>query len=225
MPDEKADKPVYWKSGLDQLDFLPGEPPVDKEAGWQKLHDRLQHSRRKKKAGGYWVAAACLLGVMILTRLLLMQPGDSLVKKDPPSTRKTSPTPRPVIDNPETVAFLPPSSNKRSSLPDIKNKLHPVAKAATTSGLMVPPDTIMEIPSPTAIVQPVDTVQLITAAPKKKLRVVHINEVDRPAEDTQLASNVPVSSAKLSREDDAAGFSLSRNASDNIVKIKLSSSN
>lgn len=227
MPDEKANKSFYWKDKLDRLDFIPGEPPVDKEAGWQQLQDRLQKRPRKKKKIAYWIAAACLLGVMLLTKLQLMQPEENLVKRDTHPAPRTSLKHLPVTGNQKFLATLKQTAKKNIHPPESKNKLYPVViKAATTSGPVPLPDTVKEILPETISYQLVDTVLLITAAPKKKLRVVHINEVNRPEDDTQLASNDPApSSTKLSRENSLPNFSVSRNASDNIIKIKISSSN
>jgi hypothetical protein len=74
-----------------------------------------------------------------------------------------------------------------------------------------------------------DTIAMITSTPqKKKLRVVHINELGKPVEEEiQFARNTltPTFEATFFRQDGLPGFSLSRNASDNIVKIKLPPSN
>ena len=226
MPDEKAGNPFYWKDKLDGLDFLPGEAPVDKEAGWQQLQDRLQKRPRKKKKIAYWIAAACLVGVMLLTKLRLMQPEETLVKRNTHPAPQTAPR-LPATGNQEALAALKQTVKNNIHLPESKNKLYPVViKAATTSGPVPLPDTVKEILPETIPYQPADTVLLITAAPKKKLRVVHINEVNRPEDDTQLASNDPApSSAKFLEKNSLPDFSVSRNVSDNIIKIKISSSN
>ena len=227
MSDEKVNKSFYWKDKLDELDLLPGEAPVDKEAGWQQLRNRLQKKPRKKKGIAYWIAAACLVGVMVLTRLQLMQPEETLVRRDTHPAPRTSLKHLPVTGNQKFLATLKQTAKKNIHPPESKDKLYPVVVKAAATGEPVPlPDTVKETLPAADPYQPVDTVHLITAAPKKKLRVVHINEVNRPEDDTQLASNDPApSSAQLSRENSLPNFSVSRNASDNIIKIKISSSN
>ena len=228
MPDEKANNPFHWKNKLDELTGIPGEPPFDQPAAWQALHDRLQKKPLPRVATKYWIAAACLLCVIILSGLMLTQPDVIIVKRATQSTRHFSPKPvtQPVSHEADAVAFQPVIKNKPISPPIPKNNLHPSLVHAAVGRPMLLPDTTDNTLLAITIPQPHDTMHLTAAAPaKKKLRVVHINELNNTVDDGHLASNLAAASSKKSMSEDDAGLSLSRNASDNILKIKLSSSN
>lgn len=226
MPDEKADK-FHWKSKLEQLADLPGEAPFDQAAAWQKLYGRLQKKPLSRKTNRYWIAAACLLFVMVLSWLIWLQPGATLVKNTKPGY--TSPQSPPVLPSRDAVAVAVQQAVKKKSVSPLltkKVRSHLVNVAATSRPVLPAPDIIKEVLPPIVIHQPVvDTIRLIAAAPKKKLKVVHVNELNNTAEDGHLASNTTSSLKERLRADERSGFSTSRNASDNIIKIKLSSSN
>lgn len=75
MLNENYNNTGDWRSKLEALDNLPGETIINKNASWEKLHDRLREKRSSKKIIWYWSAAACLL-------LVLMVPLINLIKKD-----------------------------------------------------------------------------------------------------------------------------------------------
>lgn len=230
MPDEKANNPFHWKSQLEQLADIPGEAPFDQAAAWQKLYGRLQKEPLSRKTNRYRIAAACLLCIMVLSWLVWVQPGTPLVKDSEPRPG-TLPKSFPDLPSRDAAAVSVQQAVKKKSASPLstKNKVHPplVNIAATSRPVLPDPDIIKEVFPPIVIHQPVvDTIRLIAAAPKKKLKVVHVNELNNTAEDMQLASNATASSIKeLLRADERSGFSTGRNASDNIIKIKLSSSN
>ena len=229
MPDEKADSAFCWRDKLDQLSGLPGEAPVNQAAAWQKLHDRLQQKTPGKKTVLYWIAAACLLCALALSWPVLIRPDHALVTIAQPK-QESSRQSFHKTDSQGALAVSLPQGSKKKSVPrlDPKTNPHPaLVHAAIMSPPAIPPNTIKNLLQPIAMRQPQDTVHLMAAAPvKNKLRVVHINELNSTVENAHLASNAPLSSpGKSSGGDDLSGFSLSRNASDNIVKIKLSSSN
>src|SRR5258705_1506391 len=66
MSNENYNNTGDWRSRLEALDNLPGEPLIDKNASWEKLHDRLREKKGNKKIIWYWSAAACLLLVLMI---------------------------------------------------------------------------------------------------------------------------------------------------------------
>jgi hypothetical protein len=78
--------------------------------------------------------------------------------------------------------------------------------------------------------QSADTVNsnLISAIPsRKRLRVIHINDLEKQSE-LEIrygGAAFPSAQSKSSSYEGIPAFSLSKNSSDNIVKIKLSPSN
>ena len=228
MPDEKANKAFHWRNRLEQLDGIPGEAPVDQAAAWQRLHDRLQKKPVHRKTAWYRIAAACLFFVLALSWLVLVQPVTSLVKDTKPRQDTSSKSFRALQGRDVAAVSTQHAAQKKSISPVLaKSKVHAalVNVAVTSLPALPDADTLKEISAPLVIHQAVDTILLTAAVPKKKLRVVHINELNNTVEDMHLASNAPPSSTKFLHADDLSGFSVSRNASDNIVKIKLSSSN
>ena len=55
-----------WKSKLEELESLPGEAMPDKNTAWEKLHARLEGKKPQRKAVWYWIAAACILFLFIV---------------------------------------------------------------------------------------------------------------------------------------------------------------
>ncbi|MBE7169391.1 MAG: hypothetical protein INR73_02310 [Williamsia sp.] len=233
MEDKKANSPLQWRDKLNGLSSLPGEAQLDKAAGWQQLHERLHAAPKKKQKTVYWMAAACLLGVMILTRLVSIQPahpGNALVEGgQKKSSQVVAAPPQPLPAGQEPVVALQATEKKKVVLPDrTKKGFHPALVRATVADQPAFfQDTANEILLPAAILPLFDTVQQLATATKKKLPVVHINELNRGAEEgVQLTRNASIrASARYLQDDDLSSFSTSRNASDNLLKIKLSSSN
>jgi hypothetical protein len=80
----------------------------------------------------------------------------------------------------------------------------------------------------TNIIEQQDTIGIVSATPiRRKLRVVHINDLDNPlAEDNQFSKHYKAPSFKTKLNQDAfPDLTVSRNNSDYILKIKLPPSN
>lgn len=128
MPHEKHDEPVRWKKELDALERLPGEPPTDKNAAWEKLHRRLQDEPYRKKAIGYWVAAAAsLLLIVGLSWWTMREKESTLVndneRQEPPHA---SVAPVTATGNKDSVVLSPPLLIKKSNAATVetKSKIH-----------------------------------------------------------------------------------------------------
>ena len=217
---------MHWKSKLDELEIIPGEAPFDRTAAWQTLKGRLQQRPVRRTKAWYWVAAACLLGIIVLSMLMRTQPDAPLVNRDAQPKHLSLPKTLPQPAGGEVVTTPPQQLVKVKSISPhtTERKGHPVLVRAVESQLVLSPDPINNTLPAITIPLPNDTAHLVTAIQaKKKLRVVHINELNGAVDDVHLASNAPAASSKKYLHDDDAGLSLSRNASDNIVKIKISS--
>jgi hypothetical protein len=232
MLHEKPDEIYHWKNELAGLEQLPGEEGVDKNRLWEKLHDRLREKPARKKAGWYWMAAACLLLAVALPVVLHHKHPDGMAKNKPRHIREVRSTNLPAI----TSAIVPPISqapahkgqaNKplKKALPHVSgHTIAPVAEAEPPI-LPVPPPAHTESSNLAAFT---DTPRLVATVPaKKKLRVVHINELDTSLEEVYPATKnaTAVYQLKPVNQPISRMFEFGTNVSDDLVKIKLSPSN
>jgi len=219
MLHERPVEPDGWKDKLDRLDNLPGEPWADKNAAWDKLYHRL-HEKPKRKAGAWWLAAAVFLLLVLMASLLLTHKVEKTwVKNNPLPVHTDIPAPVPA-----------PVQGK---------KAYPVAPAVMAKNKKPLPLNVRPIDTP--IVAPVATVappvktdtQLLANAmvlpSPKKLRVVHINELEAPAgNDVQTARqpNNRTLHFSLTQTEDARMVSYeTTNAGFNPFKVKIRAQN
>ena len=233
MSNEKRSDSFHWKNELDKLDHLPGENQIDKAQAWDKLYKRLRTRRQRRAVPLFWMAAAVLALAFGLTWMFKGRETRDLTNVNEPSIKLLRP------DGPE---IMQPNDSSSGNTPRIQQTAiaAPVAKVKirqedknrqphlpeTGTGI---DSTVQQAPDViTHIIRVPDTGVVAVVTPvKKKLRIIHINDLDKSLpqiEYAQTPSSIPVTS-RLSRHDGVSAFMLSRNASDNIVKIKLSPSN
>ncbi len=231
MEDERAGEPLQWRNALDELTVLPGEAAIDKEAAWNRLQVRLQKKPRRKSVVPYWAAAAAtLLFVMAVWWMHGKQPHGRLTdgkQLPPPATRATVPVPAPEQ---QAMVAVPQGVQKKSLNAPVRTK-----SGLRTAGAVPPPAAVIvkqdlpDLPSPavTLPTQPsADTQHALAVLPvQKKLRIVHLNELGVAPAETPLArtAGAPYLQAKLSNTEDLSKFFITRNTSDDILKVKLSS--
>lgn len=242
MLHEKHDDPFHWKNKLDELDHIPNEPGRDKAASWVKLHQRLREKDVSRSTLWYWTAAACILisaGIL----LLVPKPGhiEMSVTDHPPSTeRPISPAnqadrrspdnkfqaakrempSKPIrnrVTSKDNVTIRTPSEKSAHTITNIRSNIDDFATA-----------TIKTESAPMTTVQSpmlADTINTnaVTSTPAKRLRVVHINEIVKPVEEMPMAK--ATTHRSLAEQPGPRVFILSKNGSDDIIKIKLSPSN
>lgn len=234
MLHEKPSESFHWKNKLDNLDHLLEDQAIDKTLAWQKLHDRLRNQPRKRIILWYWTAAALLILFSGIQWLMIEGNDHNLSKHD----RQEKPANSSLAPTPRADSFLVPlqmqADKKHIITTGVKSKkqhlstFHAVgiekpvvAKIDLSSkpgngeySISVSPDSISS-----------NTVPIIA---KKKLRVVHINELSEPVEEQfQFVRNNarPDFQRNPLSVDVFPGFAISRNSSDNIIKIQLSPSN
>jgi hypothetical protein len=179
-----------WKSKLDELESLPGEMMPDKNAAWDKLHSRLATRRNNnKKAAWYWAAAACILFAVTIPMFVSNNKEGQLtgtaIKENQPAVKspvatlieKDGKDIVPVKNN-EVVSVLAKNNNKINSkiIPQgIRNEIR-LYDTVSSHGLVKENVNIIS--------QPTDTLSNVASAlpVKKKLKVVHINELGDPVE-------------------------------------------
>jgi len=203
MSNENHNSKPGWKSKLEELATLPGEAMPDKNMSWEKIHARLEGRKTAKKPLWYWLAAASVLFFLMLALFVpnkrseqlpdnafkQMQSEtkpdqsekpasakiknhnkDSFTAKNPAASPKQLPV---IFDKPNETAHKNITVNKKDKLRvydtvSTKNQI-----AATNNNSLQAIDTS----SNTSFRIPV----------KKRLPVVHINELGDPGNLPQIA--------------------------------------
>jgi len=199
MSNENPNNTPQWRSKLDELEHLPGAP-FKGDAAWDKLYGRLAGNKKSKKIFWYWMAAACLLAGLIVTFL---------------NQRKTISQPEhheTAIKQPKKTDILVVRTNKyENRIESIEDKIirrsdKPVQRnrritLTQVSAKVQSNEPIIDHPEQDLIAKPLQIVRNSTAAvvlPKKKLNVVHINELGDPV----------VESSDVTRIEDIHSFKL-----------------
>lgn len=223
------------KDKLDELDQLDEAAVLDKAVAWEKLHARLGKKPQNRKIFWYWSAAACL--VLFLSIQWFRTSNDSAVainNHQPAaanavkSKEKLIPGKDSVTTPLQTVAQKP-LSNKNKKSHYRETELPEIVLDQDTIGIHQTPGDAQSLISESNFPRQEDTASIIVASPvKKKLRIVHINEINGALKGESVFArkiSAPNPHMNIPDQDVSTGFTVSRNASDNILKIKISSSN
>lgn len=185
MSDEKAGNNFHWKNKLEDLESLPGET-FNKEATWGKLHARMRGKHSSKRLVWYWVAAACLFFALFISFFLSNKKENVLVKNNSGENKLSVSSTFPVITK-DTVAIIssPPFEKKMPASPAEKhNKINSFLARKITNSKIVrdKKEEFIEQKIISTAAVPVDVViSIVSNLPeKKKLKVVHINELGIP---------------------------------------------
>lgn len=175
-----------WKEKMEDAVALSAYGLHDKNAAWEKLHDRMHVPVKKKKAGWFWLAAACLVGLMSGAFLLMnkKQPVTTVINK--PATKAVDDTkviaqqnnPAPVKEEERQVVMPVATVTKAPAKKQLKKIVaEPIAsvEVKTEDSVLI---TASYIP-PTHITAPV-SLTVNNTPEKKKLKVVHVNELGTP---------------------------------------------
>jgi len=179
-------------AGLDELESLPDETTSDKTALWQRLEDKMQKKPKQVKLWRYCVAA-CLLICAIIPLLFTgsnTKSGTAKIDKTPRASEQIILQPTENTKTAIVIEHLQPKKNE-INLPFVvknfvsdKNRL-PVRKVIKDSFITKGNVVLENIPS-VALSVNVDTVTTaVLTTSKKKISIVHINELqeeDRVAE-------------------------------------------
>jgi hypothetical protein len=177
-----------WRSRLSDLDDIPGEMPLDKKMAWDALHSRIQSKQRSGKRAWYYAAAVVFIAISMLSFLFSNKPENAVAKEEARAATK------PAVARPEAPLILNPDSPKATFNPkasrSVSDKFVAVKSLQSTttetcdSALQ---NVIATIDTSNKIT---DSAMLATTRPpaKKKLKVVHINEIaPAPASDPDMA--------------------------------------
>lgn len=237
MRNEKQND-TNWISKLDEPGCLPAEEMIDKNAGWKRLHERLRKKPGKNKMIWYW-AAACLFVAFSFSIFISQKNSHALVKNILSQKKKVSPavTYLPIAvekKDQKAAADLAVEKKKRNSViskhsNNIKSDEN-VSVNQILSHAVIENVTVNEQQSKINRVPSVDTTGSVIAAIapiKKKMRVVHINELENTAEATASSSakqQTIFSITVANNNQIARQTSIARDYA-GIFKIKISSKN
>ena len=186
MSNENPNNVPQWRNKLDELEHLPGSA-FNSDAAWDKLYGRLRGNRKSKKISWYWIAAACLLFGLMITLLnyykSISQPENKeTVIKHPKKIKE------PVLkieevnknENENSAELIKDKIVTTSDKPIQRNR-----RMTPTKVIKVHPDeVVISYPEKEPVVKPLEIINTnaTTAVlpPKKKLNVVHINELGDP---------------------------------------------
>ena len=207
MTNEKPNNNINWKNKLEELESSAGEV-FNKEASWEKLYPRLHAKPNNKKIIWYWAAAACLLIAILSPWFLSNKKENDFVKNNSIENKIQSSSSQSSSEaNKDTPAHI------SSVLVEKKLNAHfgenkKIITSFEHKGLR--PENFVAVKKDkeefikTEIIKkaitPVDTQINIIAIvhEKKKLRVVHINELGDPVEELPaMAHNSEMHSFQL----------------------------
>ncbi len=182
----------HWKNKLEDVDSLLGETLPDKNNAWEKLHARLHENKRSKGFAWYWVAAACLLLAVIIPAITMNKKQDDTVKND---IEKIEPKQKTIAEistqkENEKLSITPVVNEKKSSIktPTGKKEITPVGNNITVNNettVTNSNDKTTEqqpIISATPFVDSITVTALAIIPQKKKIKVVHVNELGEVVE-------------------------------------------
>ena len=179
-----------WKTSLENPDNFPGETVPHKNEVWEKLYQKLHKKPRRKLLAWYW-AAACLVILASGTVLVFVNGKrqqqafsvlpSTLQNQLPPTTENVL---RKEQKNSKNV-LLPSKQKNQNLVPAQKNNTAVTIPAVghdlfTDSIVKELPDLVIT----SNIINDSSTISITVVTPaKKKLRVVHLNEIGQPVEE------------------------------------------
>lgn len=234
MLPEKHNRLSGLNDKLAALDELPGEPPANQQALWQKLQQRLEKKPRKQYAFMYGAAACVLFLIGAAYVHWATQERDSVKNKATNITQTKKP--RTTVQANTGYAFARPrnitkeqkkhAAAKPASIQRDNNMQKDALQKETVVATAISEKALAQKNTPTA---PQDTAQQMVAQMRvKKLKVVHINELGEPAANKMVVQSNSALAAQTSNQvlqENFSGISYSGNRSDEIIKIRLTPTN
>jgi hypothetical protein len=187
MPDNIQNN---WINSLENTDHFPGETLLNKNEAWEKLYKRLHNKPQQKIARWYWMAAACLLIIAAIFLLMNKQEQQPGIAANPSHINKpaTGIAKKTILANENNGKLVTISKgDKKTVAPALPKNNSTLVKIETVHNRIL--DSVNNALLTKTIITPTihfdSAIATITKTPpKKKLRVVHVNEIDQPAEES-----------------------------------------
>lgn len=215
MSNENHNSTENWSRKLEDLDSLAEATMFDKNASWEKLFVRLGGKKRGKKAIWYWVAAACILFALMIPLLFssnkIHRSGKDAISQRQPEIKTFM---RKMPDKTDSIKTVNPALSGENGMA-IANKSYktgnrvifrkPINKIRLYDTVSMQNLVSGTVDNP---IKTIDTAAYFatTIPVKKKLPVVHINELGDPV-------NVP---EEVARNSDNRSFLFLKLASQEV---------
>ena len=215
---------------MDNLASLPGDV-FDKAEAWEKLHQRLSVKKKTKKVGAYWMAAAVaasFIAFFVFKSTEEARPGSDSTTKQEAKKKIEVKTEKLGVNTELTQRPVEQSQPLQPKGIVQKGKASASLEQEKSSAIV---DTVIATaPHPLENMAPsIDSLtESIAFRPvKRKLRVVHINELDEPEENKDHFVRVEriMRDRRVLSGGSLSNNILNTNSGDDILKIKLSSNN
>ena len=184
MSNENRNNTIKWKSKLDELDSLPGETLPDKNAMWEKLHGRIDGRKNIRKIFWYRAAAACLLIALMIPGMLSRKIKNNIVqyKVLPIQIKGPAIHEELYLKKKDTIAAISSAPVEKKSALKIEVNNNRNAIADSNKERIESKDQIVVDQISSVIVTDSPVLSIALMPLKKKLKVVHINELGDPVE-------------------------------------------
>ena len=199
MSSEKQNKTPDWKQSFLQWEQAGGHVEPKEDLLWEKLQEKLQ-PRRNKPFTMLWVrrarAAAAVLILLAVSLFFFLRKNET-VEKPAVVSKEPAQVPAPLVATPSVVVkekMATDPINKQEMVPaSIKREIKSVQlqdQNRKDAAIDPVPQNIAAVPEP---IQPVvekksDSTPIATVIqPKRKLRIVHLNELNAPPPPTYAA--------------------------------------
>jgi hypothetical protein len=230
----EADNQNRWnslQSKLERLTEIPGEPAFDTNAAWGKLSERLEKKAMHRKPVFYWAAAAFLLLIFSVTLYQFRQPAENKLVNNSTRNVRSSSNLRSNAEFKDLHAGLAKESiqpEQKITTPQKKtnssfrtaNKLSHKTVSSVLTTVINEPESKPGDSAAVAASSLSDTLAIVKVSPVK-LKVIHNNRLNSVLYKQELS----VSNAPTAFPPSSGNLRFSRNASDNIIQIKLSLTN
>ncbi len=240
MSNENHNSTHNWKNKLEELESLPGETMPGKNTLWEKIHARLEGKRPERKPVWYWIAAACVLFLFMIPNFISNKKNDQL--SDAKSKQHQSETKQNALEkdvpvkaeNPNKDSFTAESSARpKKNLAvtfDKPNETSHKNIAENKKGQFRLYDTVStgnQIPETIDNSLPVTDTSSSFASiipAKKRLPIVHINELGDPDNALQVARSSEKPSVHFLKLGSEEVYNSSASITKNFATINFKSS-
>ncbi len=178
---------MHWKAKLEDTESLPAETVGNKQAAWKKLNRRLHEKPRRKRAAAYWAAAACVLIFLCVPFLFSHKYENAITKNNvykdeavKPGLKEIHPLKKEITIN-IPAARIEQKEKTKTKVKNTDDFIADTAKDLPAINNLIAGDVIVS--SPPAIDSAVPII-VASAGSKKKLRVIHINELTDPVQES-----------------------------------------
>lgn len=233
MLSKKHNDPFYWKNKLEAGDGLTGDWVTGKDALWERLQARLQKKTAGPRAVWYGIAAG-LLPVMIMAILLMnntkdMQVNEISFQQNDAGTKKDYLLP--ALQENVTIAVSAPVEKKQAMPGSTEKKMNKVTDNSTKVNDSFAAVTVftatLSTEKVTGDLQPVDSATNLygNETSKKKMQVVHINELETAPPEFATPVNYAKNLSGKTRKNKPDNLTITAKPNSIGFKIEFSSKN